>query len=1246
MEGKGHFPDWGKEKNEKSAQSIMRNMQMKKKKKNEPKNIQKIIKQKKEREKQEKVKPTHFDLEPFLKAFKDFVAMNSEVRSKIRMEMKKESDAIDYVFVDEYGEKSYKKCVDIMSLEKLLAPKNVVLHQHQPGTVGKLLRCFGEISYQLKEVIKMPDKDPKEIAKEQARKKAEEEAKAKEKEEKGAKRKLAPAVEDEDSEEVKKKAPPRPINVKLYETSIHDMYQAIEKMQDYDFTFESMGVIKGNLDEEKIMEGVKTRNEEESDIDITGDQNSEYVVSRKSKAGESYDEDIKYSEDLEYNKIVQDLDDLEAIPDPPEKAKNAFAITLFCIELAFDSRSRDFLQYAFDLYPDRDYLIVTQPHTVAESTLLQKFTCVEKKIQNTFPHVLYIIHRDSLLDIETIVRRAVPDDIEDIHTLTAHLDNKQVIDDDVYNAIISPESIYQAYVAKILNTIIGIFVISKDVNLNYYKSHFHIQDSILLPEHDRRGHTKILHSVVNPIYERNTRYCLKEILRLSAKTCCYFEIANHTVIPQIFKEMINVRTRRFPHFLKRKWDHERNVYEDNEEENREDMDGADRDPLDEEDAPFALCFITRRLLSEPKIVKNSRIVVIGSSDTGISFIEALLSISYLRFTNIILVSPGGLPHHHFVDHIENLKAYSTSYTNEELKRLMLENRIKVINARMVDIDRKAKNVILHDDAIIPYDTLILAMGLQDQTLNTIGYSSKGISPTPEGKLVVEGLLSIDDPFLYDHLSKESELIKILCNRKKKNDVVVYGRTLNAYCCIQGLINRGVRPENVFLIIPDAECHLDSNYDEEDEMQADIPFINPEAFKDPDIRQKIHDNLLSMGVTIYEHCLIQTIETDDTDCLKSVLFKRLDIPEEDEGEDDDVDYADQSKAYHDGEGDEEDMFGEGEGGMHIPKRKRKKNELPIDCKVMITAGHRNVDPDVFNSIHNNGLVYNGRLIVDKNFQTTDPSIFAAGALCEFSGRYAAISQIRSIRLDRYNGREMGSRLARSVFDIYDPAVAAASQEQSSLIEEELPSFFLPQGYGGKVPGNYWFYDTYTTNPLRLKNSNAEQVNRNDLMCDNIKEDGQGTLIKFTFNQIGLIDSVTYYGTEEIIIQSLWSFVGLHENYLNMLTSRFEGGIISNAVEFLSENWAMALYHEWFGDFCLRMRQGIQGMADIQEILKKVFDESQNGEGITRDRMAQLRKMMDPETVKMIEDETLEFIKVNLNHLPMYFIPGDEFDYGSK
>lgn len=206
-----------------------------------------------------------------------------------------------------------------------------------------------------------------------------------------------------------------------------------------------------------------------------------------------------------------------------------------------------------------------------------------------------------------------------------------------------------SFVAKIDEEVVGVFVLAKDINLDYYKSHFHIQDSILLNEHERKAHTRLIYAVMNPIFEKSTRFVLKELLRLSANTCMYFEIHDTTVIPTIFHELIHVRSRRFPHFLDKKWDHERYITEDvqGEEEKTIMADGHDRDPLDETESPFALCFTTKRLLSEPKIVKNSRIVIVGASDTGISFIEALLSISYLSFTNIVLIAPGGLPHHHF-----------------------------------------------------------------------------------------------------------------------------------------------------------------------------------------------------------------------------------------------------------------------------------------------------------------------------------------------------------------------------------------------------------------------------------------------------------------------------------------------------------------------------------------------------------------------------------------------------------------------
>jgi hypothetical protein len=52
---------------------------------------------------------------------------------------------------------------------------------------------------------------------------------------------------------------------------------------------------------------------------------------------------------------------------------------------------------------------------------------------------------------------------------------------------------------------------------------------------------------------------------------------------------------------------------------------------------------------------------------------------------------------------------------------------------------------------------------------------------------------------------------------------------------------------------------------------------------------------------------------------------------------------------------------------------------------------------------------------------------------------------------------------------------------------------------------------------LHPSIPEIQNRNSLTCDNMNmETGKGHFIKFTFNSIGLIDSVTYMGTEEIVL----------------------------------------------------------------------------------------------------------------------------------
>lgn len=172
--------------------------------------------------------------------------------------------------------------------------------------------------------------------------------------------------------------------------------------------------------------------------------------------------------------------------------------------------------------------------------------------------------------------------------------------------------------------------------------------------------------------------------------------------------------------------------------------------------------------------------------------------------------------------------------------MMLETRVRVIDARMIDIDRPDKNLVLNDDTIIPYDTLILTMGIQDKTLNSLGFVSRGIGPLPDGMKRMEGLLSIDDPTLYDHLRPNGTLMGVLTNRKRPQPVVIYGRSLSSYSTIQGLRRRGVKPEQITLVLPKPECHVRENYDEDEiaEMEKDMPFINPEAWEDEKIEAKM------------------------------------------------------------------------------------------------------------------------------------------------------------------------------------------------------------------------------------------------------------------------------------------------------------------------------------------------------------------------------------------------------------------------
>ena len=118
-------------------------------------------------------------------------------------------------------------------------------------------------------------------------------------------------------------------------------------------------------------------------------------------------------------------------------------------------------------------------------------------------------------------------------------------------------------------------------------------------------------------------------------------------------------------------------------------------------------------------------------------------------------------------------------------------------------------------------------------------------------------------------------------------------------------------------------------------------------------------------------------------------------------------------------------------------------------------------------------------------------------------------------------------------------------------------------------------------------------------------------------------------------------------------------------------------EWFGDFCLRMRQsrvskvcmmhagcpnGLrESLRDYQERRRYRITRDQTKWKSSRSTLTRkielfFQSLVDPNTTRMIQDETrkfkiwsetLEFIKTNQHEplaSPMYYIPGKEFSWG--
>jgi hypothetical protein len=139
------------------------------------------------------------------------------------------------------------------------------------------------------------------------------------------------------------------------------------------------------------------------------------------------------------------------------------------------------------------------------------------------------------------------------------------------------------------------------------RAHFNIEEFILFAQHHHMDHLYLSHFALSPVFDRHAKYILREALRKANKSCLYYRVdpAKPAAVAGM-QHFVPVSARR-------------QVVISGDALGSNAPSKRMQAP-----SPYALLFLTRKLMLEPKITVNTRVVVVGASETGLAFLESLI----------------------------------------------------------------------------------------------------------------------------------------------------------------------------------------------------------------------------------------------------------------------------------------------------------------------------------------------------------------------------------------------------------------------------------------------------------------------------------------------------------------------------------------------------------------------------------------------------------------------------------------------
>ncbi|XP_045484649.1 cilia- and flagella-associated protein 61-like [Pieris rapae] len=873
---------------------------------------------------------------------------------------------------------------------------------------------------------------------------------------------------------------------------------------------------------------------------------------------------------------------------------NAFMIELFGLHQDIDeSHAFDLLEASFEVMKDYDYCIIRKPCSEKSFPLLQHFAFVPTKNQVACEYALYVAHRCSVLS-RLRVRQAEIIDIPQIAELLYSLDGKETLWS-VENTIFRRNEL-EAYVFLSNVSVVGIGILEPPDQIDFLRSKFNLDEYRTHSHHvmgqdQGAGCATLNTALVYPAFEPHYRFFVRDMLRLSGIHSLVWMTA-----------------------YRNKWvTHKINSFASVMIPLRPRISHLDYAPVPELNKlqalsnslmSFSCWYIGARLTSVPKVTVDCRLVVIGASTTAMAFLNTLLfgdTSSYMFFTNLTLISPHGLPYVRNSNSLAEMM-FLKDHTNSEkyLKSVPYTYYVNTIHSTVVEIDKRQKYVLLSNGSRCYYDRLFLLCGNQYQRPDYLKIHQSDSSDVKYSRLdVPHGLKEPSvspvpsNVFLVNTVSDANKAINFLKSidwEETEGKVLVYGASIHAYCCIATLLEMKISPELIVYIEP---------FPDECQGSRVSPFCN--IYVDKTMSKVLE----SLKIKVYRSYYFQNWSLDRENAITHVqIMSHFEL-------------------------------------------------LSLECAAFFYYGKRGVNEQLFMAVHKAGMGYSGGLLVDHQFQSSAPLVYAAGPAAQHRYSY-------------HDSYEIGFYLGKLIRNELDPLFTEQSKHSNNgtdkenvgvkkscsgnLLEDDtqegrgqsIPELKKPIVQYCYLPGGLQYLEVRPPG-IKIPHHYVQTLEYNGFVIETFKEG----YFKLHLNKDLIVDGITCLTPEKYSLENFKKLYGLSSSILSNVHLRYTTKRLDNLYEFFREPWAHFLYHDHVEELFAIVKEllptGQPHGETIKEVLKAAVDKLPITAHSYNMKMKIRSSFEKSPHIDAITQYVIQWVSENNVLLPMYLQPSERSAY---